>query len=1254
MKKTSLAICVATCLILVAASAVAAGAAGSPASVTARADIQPSQTILSFSGLAPGPGGEPPAALHRLVALPPGATGCEVELLAGQAGRVHVTGGVKMLRGVPVVSVLVEDPVPGELRLAVRHDGLWGSSGPRPGCRPSPRLTAALCGSVLGLAASDNGADGSYVIICPPEYADAAADLAEWKRRKGIPSVVATTDVIGTSNVAILAYLQDAYNNWPAPPQYVVLIGDIDDIPAWSISQNLTDQPYACLDGDDWIPDVMLGRFSVESSFQAETVVAKTIGYERSPYLALPTWFNSSLVVGANYPAVTPVSTVRWCGEQLETLGFYPAEVITYDPYDPGTPNIWDGTVPITNALEAGVSMVMYRGWAYGVYGWEPPHFTTAEIPGVENGAMNPIVLSFVCDTGNFAHDNACMGEVFLRVGNPTQPKGAVAFFGNTEFWSHTRYNDALAISFFERVVDPAITDLGAWILAGKLRFMDFFPLELEAEEGDEESVEFYFNIYNLFGDPELNFWKAVPTALVVTHDGVVAPGANLLEVQVHEADGITPLAGARVGLVQGETLLAGGFTASGGLARLGLATPPEAGQPVAITVTHPDRIPYEGVLTVGDGSAAYLVAAGHVLDGDGLANPGETVEITVTVGNRGTTAASAVTGNLTVVGPATVTTGTAAFPDVGGGQEVDSATPFVCQMDPDAPDGAKLRFLLDTLHDGGASDDSQFELAIMAPAFTVAGVTVDPDGHVGPGEQVTLWLTLRNDGSAATTGGTATLQLDTPGVGTLLDNTTVFTAVDPDSTVDTSADTFGLQVDGDVPVGTGLAFTLQVTTSEGYVSDSNFSLVVGNEDIGAPVGPDTYGYYAYDSADINYPGQRPVYRWRELSPTYGGAGTEIPFIIDGFVQVVALPFPFQYYGQTFTEIRVSDNGLIAFDTTGENDFYNWPIPSPHGDHSIVAPFWDNLHPDPEDEDRPRPDGVFYYHDVAAGTFTIEWSRVSHYRPEIDDLQTFQVVLRDVAIPPHGDGEILFLYKQVNNNDHLRTFATVGIESPDEDDGLQLTYSNVYTDGAAPLCPGLAIKFTTAEPVYTRYALASFAAASTPGGLRLSWTPADDRPVLGWLVSRLDGDNVLPLTPEPLPATARNFLDAGATGDESPAYLLTALHPFGQVTELGPLTAAAVAGGPSSVSLLPCWPNPVSGSTRIGFALPRAAPVRLRIYDLAGRLVRTLRDGLAPSGPDFEIWDGLDDLGRPASGGVYLFRLETLGEIRTQKLLLVR
>jgi hypothetical protein len=84
------------------------------------------------------------------------------------------------------------------------------------------------------------------------------------------------------------------------------------------------------------------------------------------------------------------------------------------------------------------------------------------------------------------------------------------------------------------------------------------------------------------------------------------------------------------------------------------------------------------------------------------------------------------------------------------------------------------------------------------------------------------------------------------------------------------------------------------------------------------------------------------------------------------------------------------------------------------------------------------------------------------------------------------------------------------------------------------------------------------------------------------------------------------------------------------------------------------WPNPANGSTRIAFELGQAARVRLRIYDAAGRLVRTLADGNVAAGSHRRVWDGRDDARTPVASGIYFYELDVDGRREARKLVQLR
>jgi len=95
------------------------------------------------------------------------------------------------------------------------------------------------------------------------------------------------------------------------------------------------------------------------------------------------------------------------------------------------------------------------------------------------------------------------------------------------------------------------------------------------------------------------------------------------------------------------------------------------------------------------------------------------------------------------------------------------------------------------------------------------------------------------------------------------------------------------------------------------------------------------------------------------------------------------------------------------------------------------------------------------------------------------------------------------------------------------------------------------------------------------------------------------------------------------------------------------------AGVIDAIHLFQNLPNPFSPETRIAFELPQAGEVELRIYNLEGRLVRTLMQGELGSGRHELRWGGLDDAGRKVAGGIYFYGLRAPGIEESRRMILL-
>jgi hypothetical protein len=95
---------------------------------------------------------------------------------------------------------------------------------------------------------------------------------------------------------------------------------------------------------------------------------------------------------------------------------------------------------------------------------------------------------------------------------------------------------------------------------------------------------------------------------------------------------------------------------------------------------------------------------------------------------------------------------------------------------------------------------------------------------------------------------------------------------------------------------------------------------------------------------------------------------------------------------------------------------------------------------------------------------------------------------------------------------------------------------------------------------------------------------------------------------------------------------------------------------PSAYALSQNYPNPFNPETTISYALPEVTYIRLIIYDLSGRVIRTLIQDYKQPGHHTVVWDGRDEEGRAVASGVYLYRLDTIGRgfVETKRMLLIR
>ncbi len=163
----------------------------------------------------------------------------------------------------------------------------------------------------------------------------------------------------------------------------------------------------------------------------------------------------------------------------------------------------------------------------------------------------------------------------------------------------------------------------------------------------------------------------------------------------------------------------------------------------------------------------------------------------------------------------------------------------------------------------------------------------------------------------------------------------------------------------------------------------------------------------------------------------------------------------------------------------------------------------------------------------------------------------------------------------------------------------------------------------------------------------------------GWqmlAMTNTAGDAYSATIPDPAADGATEYYihAADATGRTAgmPRTEPAAAYSFSQLKQ--DVTAADGLTPARPVALHANYPNPFNPSTTFSFTLLYADKVELAVYDVQGKRLRTLIDGLVPGGDTQVTWDGRDDAGEALPSGTYFYRLRAAGLVYGRPATLVK
>ena len=183
-------------------------------------------------------------------------------------------------------------------------------------------------------------------------------------------------------------------------------------------------------------------------------------------------------------------------------------------------------------------------------------------------------------------------------------------------------------------------------------------------------------------------------------------------------------------------------------------------------------------------------------------------------------------------------------------------------------------------------------------------------------------------------------------------------------------------------------------------------------------------------------------------------------------------------------------------------------------------------------------------------------------------------------------------------------------------------------------------------------AFTHFDATTSGRAIELRWEVWSDEAFSGFRIYRAEGQGELERYGDALLApNTTSYRDDNVTPGATYRFAVAALdvdgHEFFSQTE-----SARVAS--VDLALNPNHPNPFNPQTTISYTLPRDMPVALAIFDVEGKLVKTLHAGTGRAGYNEIEWDGTDANGETVSSGVYLYRLQADKRTLTRKMVLLK
>lgn len=673
----------------------------------------------------------------------------------------------------------------------------------------------------------------------------------DWKTQKGFIVDVAYTDQIGTTDQAIISFMQNLYTNSTPEnplPTFLVIVGDVEQVPAsatGSSSKKKTDLYYAALD-DDYFPEMYYGRLSAQTTGQLKNIIDKIIYYEQYHFEDPSYLSRATLIAGvdATWNPRVGEPTVKYA-----TKNYYNPDngISTVWGYgvanDPSNPNNSSGYTGCYDNERLSVGFINYTAHCSESI-WDSPRLTIDAVNGMSNYNKYPLAIGNCCLSADFGYSES-IGEAWIRAEN----KGAVTYIGSSpsSYWYEDFYwavgafpivgtnngyvpsREETTLGAFDAPHASNYLTTGALVFVGNLAVTEAVLKSYVRNINQSSSALYYWQAYNVLGDPSL-----IPYFTESQNNNVVHP--NVLTVDQSSLT-ISALPGSYIAISKDNNLLGTSYVNESGETELTINSLSEPAV-VKLVITRPQTKPYFADLPVVNTGEPYIILQDfnvndEVGNNNSKADYGEEFNIDITVKNFGEIPLNQVTAkligeddNFSILSTESIVVG--GIDEFGVSNTISIQNAFRMALSSEVEDRHVGYFTIE-LTDGKSTWSSELNIQANAPKIELGDINIIDDeeginGLLEPGEVGILKIKVKNIGGSISPKIAASLSITTEDL-TIEGNTAVM--LEPIPAQEDEYLEFTLVANSDIIPET--AFALNLLLSAGaYSTEHEIGITVG------------------------------------------------------------------------------------------------------------------------------------------------------------------------------------------------------------------------------------------------------------------------------------------------------------------------------------------------------------------------------------------------------------------------------------------